>query len=134
MFHFILNSVRATHVETGQHPGFKACAGSCRSTEFTAASNCALPSGRYLLRFCATVILLRSIRASHVVPAARQDGYNDRVKDAWDQNTEKLFDERCVGGKSCCRRRTVTPAIHVGVRPVKRRSLRLLISDSRVCW
>eukprot|EP00903_Cladosiphon_okamuranus_P013724 g12777.t4 len=23
-----------------------------------------------------------------------QDGYNDRVKDAWDQNTEKLFDER----------------------------------------
>eukprot|EP00752_Nemacystus_decipiens_P006892 g6190.t2 len=22
-----------------------------------------------------------------------QDGYNDRVKDAWDQNTEKLFDE-----------------------------------------
>lgn len=26
-----------------------------------------------------------------------QDVYNDRVKDAWDQNTEKLFDERCVG-------------------------------------
>ncbi|CAM9336962.1 unnamed protein product [Choristocarpus tenellus] len=25
-----------------------------------------------------------------------QDGYNDRVKDAWDQNTEKLFDERAT--------------------------------------
>lgn len=27
-------------------------------------------------------------------PLFGQDGYNDRVKDAWDQNTEKLFDER----------------------------------------
>ncbi|CAN0081484.1 unnamed protein product, partial [Laminaria digitata] len=25
-----------------------------------------------------------------------QDGYNDRVKDAWDQNTEKIFDERAT--------------------------------------
>ncbi|CAM9541877.1 unnamed protein product [Pylaiella littoralis] len=25
-----------------------------------------------------------------------QDGYNDRVKEAWDQNTEKLFDERAT--------------------------------------
>ncbi|CAM9699743.1 unnamed protein product [Scytosiphon promiscuus] len=25
-----------------------------------------------------------------------KDGYNDRIKDAWDQNTEKLFDERAT--------------------------------------
>ncbi|CAN0202984.1 unnamed protein product, partial [Hapterophycus canaliculatus] len=25
-----------------------------------------------------------------------RDGYNDRIKDAWDQNTEKLFDERAT--------------------------------------
>lgn len=43
-------------------------------------------SMRSLAAFAAALLDLGSLN--------EQDGYNDRVKDAWDQNTEKLFDER----------------------------------------
>ena len=66
-----------------------------------------------VLPFLVSTLHVRSLKPCHV----QKDGYNDRVKDAWDQNTEKLFDERRDGIVCYCFPPRLAPTLRCFSKP-----------------